>query len=572
MADVKPLHLILCWHMHQPDYRNPETGVFTLPWTYLHATKDYADMAWHLEHTTARAVVNFVPILLDQIEDYAHRFATGTVNDPLLTLLVKEDLDTLTLAERRTVFESCFRSDHAKMIEPYPAYKRLYDLHHLLKEEGDATLSYLSGQYLADLLVWYHLVWIGETVRRENELPARLMSKGRGFTRDERVELFSLVGEIVQGILPRYRRLAETGRVELSATPHHHPLAPLLIDFASAREAEPDAVLPHAPVYPGGRSRVAAHIETAVAAHRRRFGAAPTGMWPAEGALSQEALRLFAEHGCRWVASGEGVLANSLSPAERAGGRAEWLYRPYTVKGAPGVTCYFRDERLSDMIGFEYAKWYGSDAVSHFIASLEAIRQATPADQEPVVSVILDGENAWEYYPYNGYYFLSGLYQALEHHPYIHTTTFRDHLAECVDARRTGCPTVGKLSRVTAGSWVYGNLATWIGEPAKNRAWDLLCAAKNAFDLVMAGDRLSRTERAAAERHLFDCESSDWFWWFGDSNPGESVASFDRLFRTNLAILYRMLKLPVPAVLDEPLCHGGTGPVEAGGAMRRGGA
>ena len=376
MTKNKKLHLILCWHMHQPDYRNLVSGEFTLPWTYLHAIKDYTDMAWHLENTTVKAVVNFVPVLLDQLEDYVRQFDSGVIRDPLLALLVKPDLENLTAEERQRILDSCFRSDHAKMIEPYPPYRRLLELYKLVQGPGGAKPEYLSAQYMADLLVWYHLTWIGETVRRNGDLPPHLMSQGSDYTLDDRRKLFQLIGELMRGIVPRYRKLMESGRVELSSTPYHHPIAPLLIDFRSARESVPDAALPAAPSYPGGRGRVGAHLRAAVASHRRRFGAEPDGMWPAEGAVSTEALRLFAAADCRWAATGQGVLVNSLN-AQLGGAHlpppGAYLYRPYTVTDVPGITLFFRDDRLSDLIGFEYANWYGSDAISHFIRQLEDI-------------------------------------------------------------------------------------------------------------------------------------------------------------------------------------------------------
>jgi alpha-amylase/alpha-mannosidase (GH57 family) len=572
MADGKKLNLILCWHMHQPDYRNYATGEFELPWTYLHALKDYSDMAAHLEaQPAARAVFNFVPVLLDQLEDYTDQFATDTLRDPLLDLLRAKDMNRLTPAQRDLILEFCFRCNHTRMIEPFPAFKRLRDIFTVADGHGEAGLSYLSGQYLADLLVWYHLVWTGETVRREHELVIQLMTKGEGFTLQERRQLLGLIGQVVQGIIPRYRKLVESGRIEISTTPHYHPIVPLLVDFQSAREAEPQASLPEAPRYPGGVGRAAFHIDSAIDSHKRRFGASPQGFWPAEGGLSDAFLRLLGERGVGWTASGEGVLTNSLRWARDdlpLPKQASYLYRPYRVAGAGGVACFFRDDRLSDLIGFEYAGWHGRDAVHNFVQALEQVWHDTPDNEDPVVSVILDGENAWEYYPYNGYFFLSELYDALSQHAFIRTTTFKDYL----EARDTGpqesCAAAGDLHRLVAGSWVYGTFSTWIGSPDKNRAWDLLCEAKRGFDLVMAGGRLSEADQAAALKQLADCESSDWFWWFGDYNPQHSVASFDKLYRENLANLYRLLKLPVPAQLAAPISHGG-GLAEAGGTMRR---
>ncbi|HTP96964.1 MAG TPA: glycoside hydrolase family 57 protein [Burkholderiales bacterium] len=558
------LDLVLLWHMHQPDYRDQVSGEFQLPWVYLHAVKDYTDMAAHLEaHPAVRAVVNFVPVLLDQIEDYTEQFASGRMRDPLLALLAREDLDHIGEAERKLIFDSCFRSNHSRMIVPFPAYKYLHDLYADVAKKSEACYAYLSGQYLADLLTWYHLVWTGESVRRESALVAGLMSKGSNFSYDERRQLFDLIGALIGGLIGRYRKLAESGQIELSATPHQHPLAPLLLDFQSARDAEPESPLPQAPYYPGGRSRVTHHVRAAQESHARRFGARPKGLWPAEGGVSSALLKLFAEQQVGWAASGEGVLANSLRKTGAAvSDRREYLYRPYRVAAAPEVSLFFRDDQLSDLIGFEYAKWHGKDAAYHFVGQLEAVRRDAPAGRDPLVVVILDGENAWEYYPYNGFHFLNDLYTTLGAHASIRTTTPSAYLARERQAVH------GELPALCAGSWVYGTFSTWIGSTDKNRAWDLLCAAKASFDLVLASGRLGTEAAHTAERQLAVCEASDWFWWFGDYNPQQAVSSFDRLFRHNLTNLYRLLELPPPPELAEPISHGAGHP-EAGGAMRR---
>jgi alpha-amylase/alpha-mannosidase (GH57 family) len=235
MTGNKPVRLVLLWHMHQPEFRDFNTGEFTQPWVYLHAMKDYTDMAAHLEnHPGVHAVVNLVPILLDQLEDYADQFDTGVMRDPLLRLLARENLDDLTPSERELILTQCFRANHTKMIEPFTPYKRLRDLfQYVLSIEGDRHAT--SPASTSDLLTWLPLSWTGETVRRKEEAVVRLMTRGENFSHADRMTMFQLIGAQIRDIIPRYRRLAESGRVEISTTPHYHPIGPLLLDFSCAR-------------------------------------------------------------------------------------------------------------------------------------------------------------------------------------------------------------------------------------------------------------------------------------------------------------------------------------------------
>ena len=565
--------LVLAWHMHQPDYRDSATGEFRLPWVYLHAIKDYSDMAGHLEHHPGvRVVVNFVPVLLDQLNDYAEQFASGELRDPLLRLLARNEAPALTPAERSFAIELCFHANHERMVKPFPAYHRLLDLFRSLERHGASALEYLSDRFFYDLLVWYHLAWTGETLRRESEPVARLMALGERFSEAHRRELLELIGKTVRSIIPRYRALAESGRVELSTTPYFHPIAPLLIDFGAARDAQPEIALPESTVYPGGRDRSIAQLKAACEAHERHFGARPAGLWPAEGAVSRTFAELAAEQGFAWLASSQSVLGRSLARSKAlAPSIAASPYRPYRLADCAGnCAFFFRDDRLSDLIGFQYSKWHGQDAAVNFISELEAIGRAAPAGERPLVSVILDGENAWEYYPYNGYYFFEALYGRFESVTALEMHTFSSYLAAHPGEPDApgGFAQFGELDNLAAGSWIAGNFSTWIGSPDKNQAWDLLCAAKQSLELVFASGRLDAGRKQAALRQLGDCEASDWFWWFGDYNPAAAVASFERLYRSKLRNLYHLLELPAPAALDVPISLGKGAP-EMGGAMRR---
>ncbi len=561
------LDLVFLWHMHQPDYRAPDTGEYVLPWVYLHATKDYTDMVAHLErHPGVRAVVNFVPILLDQLEDYAAQIAGGPLRDPLLRLLVNPAPEALTLAEKRAAIAACFRANHARVIAPFPPYLKLHALQEIVLgsgegESSDVALDYLAGSYFSDLVTWYHLGWIGETQRQADPFIAALMDQGAGYALADRQKLLATIGKLIAELVPRYRALADAGRIELSTTPHAHPIAPLLLSFNSAREALPDIPLPVSGAYPGGQARLERHLSAALASHRARFGEAPRGIWPAEGAVSGPALACLSAAGAQWVATGEAVLVNTLAAAGQTYERARDLYRPWVDES--GVRVFFRDDRLSDLIGFEYSQWHGQDAVQHFMGELIQIRDAAPAHDTPLVCVMLDGENAWEYYPYNAWHFFEDLYNALEAQPSIRTRTLSTALVQ--HAARSAA-----LPPLVAGSWVYGTLSTWVGNADKNRAWDLLVNAKQRYD-ELAADLLADPPRAArAEALLTTLEGSDWFWWLGDDNPPAAVANFEALFRRNLRAFYAALGLPTPLELDQPLSRGGGAP-ETGGTMRRSG-
>ncbi len=562
MSDSR-LNVVLCWHMHQPQYRDLVSGAYQLPWTYLHAIKDYVDMAAHLEaEPAARAVVNFAPILLEQIGDYARQIDgflrnSQAIRDPVLAALASPALPAEPEARQHLV-RACLGANETRMIARFPPYQRLAKMARWVGEHPE-MLHYINNQFLADLLTWYHLAWLGETVRRTDARARRLIDKGSGYTLHDRRELLDIIGALLAGVAERYARLAEHGRVELSVTPYAHPILPLLVDLRSAREAMPHATLPALESYPGGVERARWHLREGITVFERHFGFKPAGCWPSEGGVSTASLKLLAENGFTWAATGEGVLRHSLAKAGHAPHalKAAWLYRPYAVTDT-GMSCFFRDDELSDQIGFTYATWHADDAVANLVHRLEQCADSCHGHVDRVVSIILDGENAWEHYPENGYYFLSALYRKLAGHPRLALTTFSDYL-ETHPTKR--------LRTLVPGSWVYGTFSTWIGDAQKNRGWEMLGEAKRAFDL--AWPRLDDAHRERALRQLAVCEGSDWFWWFGDYNPAETVSDFERLYRLHLSNLYQIIGVEPPEYLSQVFAHGHGAPAH-GGTMRPG--
>jgi alpha-amylase/alpha-mannosidase (GH57 family) len=565
MSAKHPLNVVLYWHMHQPDYRDCRSGCYRLPWTYLHGIKDYVDMAAHLEeHADAKAVVNFTPTLLEQIDDYdqqvkAYQKDGKSLLDPMLEALVTPVLPQKS-EQRLDLIQQCLRANEERLINRYPTYQRLATMAHWIHEHPDSVI-YVHDQYLADLLVWFHLAWLGETVRRSDLRIQHLLDKASGYSLHDRIELLTVMGELLSNVIDRYRKLAERGQVELSVTPYAHPIMPLLLDIESAREAMPDASLPNLTHYPDGEQRTRWHIEKGIEVFEHYFGFRPSGCWPSEGSISEATLKLLSDYDVKWVASGETVLHNSLDKSNNDSEASQnCIHRPFQYQGTKPF-CFFRDDGLSDLIGFTYSKWHADDAVANFIHHLENIAEACHHQENAIVSIILDGENAWEFYPENGYYFLSGLYKMLSEHPSIKLTTYSELLEKH--------PKPYALENVVAGSWVYGTFSTWIGDTDKNRGWDMLGDAKQAFDNAISDGKLDENQKARAEKQLAICEGSDWFWWFGDYNPAESVNDFDYLFRLQLSNLYLILGLEPPEYLTEAFTHGSGHPA-MGGTMRPG--
>ncbi|MBM4207165.1 MAG: glycoside hydrolase [Gammaproteobacteria bacterium] len=554
------LKLVLCWHMHQPEYRDLHTGKFILPWTYLHVIKDYSDMATHLEATpNAKAVVNFAPTLLEQIEEYARQVNAYLqdriqITDPLLAALVDPTVPA-DIEYRMKLIKDCLRANRDRQINRYPAYKKLAAMAEWLEQNYDA-LDYINSQYLCDLLVWYHLAWLGETVKLKDNRVKHLIEKASGYTLHDRIEVLEIISELLSNIIYRYKALAKRGQIEISVTPYAHPIMPLLLDLNSAHQAMPGAPLPDLTAYPGGEDRVHWHLKKGIETFKRFFGFTPEGCWPSEGSVCDKTLAILDGFGFKWAATGGSVLHNSLNLPDNE--KPNGLHYPFKLKNT-NIACFFRDDGLSDLIGFEYSKWHADDAVGDLIKHLETIADNEPSDS--IVSIIMDGENAWEYFPENGNYFLSALYQRLAAHPTIELTTF----SECLKNKATVKP----LNRLVAGSWVYGTFSTWIGDPDKNRGWDMLGDAKWAFDKAVSAKKLSEKQLKEAEIQLAICEGSDWFWWFGDYNPGEAVSNFEKQFRLNLANLYRLLGQEPPVYLALSFTQGFGDPA-MGGAMRPG--
>lgn len=539
---AQPLRVAILWHQHQPYYKHGNS--YLLPWARLHATKDYHDIAVALERfPRVRQTINVVPSLLVQLIDYAENGASDMVLD--LSMRPAEELDD---EEKITILRYFFLCNVERMILPYPRYTELYHLGNRDRNDRQALQDAAAGftaQDWRDLQVWYNLTWIGEYSREEEPFTG-LLQKGRDFSEQEKLDLLHASKEIIAKVIPTYRRLMESGQVELSVTPFYHPILPILCDSFSALEAMPNASLPeHHIMYPEDAE---AHIGRAIELFEQRFGARPHGLWPSEGSVSDQALALVCKAGLTWAASDEGVLRRTLG--ENWNPLAK--YFPYMLKTRHGkLWTLFRDHELSDTIGFVYSSWDPGAAALDFYNRLVEIRsrilqeRGAAALEQALVPVILDGENCWEFYKENGRPFLEALYSLLSESSEITTTTIHDAMRDAVPvAART-------LGRIYSGSWVGTNFKIWIGHEEDNTAWDALAEARAT--LMQARPGLSDEQFAAAMEEIYIAEGSDWFWWFGDENFTANQDDFDELFRGHLRNVYTIIGAESPAALDAPI-------------------
>ncbi|HAM41618.1 MAG TPA: glycoside hydrolase [Candidatus Omnitrophica bacterium] len=526
-----PLYVAFIWHMHQPYYRDLRTGECTMPWVRLHATKDYLDMVKLLEEfPSVHQTFNFVPSLLDQLQAY---LPPSNRTDSFLDLSRKPAAD-LTDDDKRFLTMWFFLANEDHMVKPHPRY------HDLLIKRG--TTKPFKPQDCLDLQVWFNLVWIDPWLRRQDPQLAALEAKGERFAEADKQLVLGKQLELIAQILPTYQAAQARGQVELTTSPYYHPIVPLLCEIRSAHAALPHLPLPERPFRHPEDAQW--HVGQALKRHEEVFGVRPHGMWPPEGGVSEALIALTLAAGLRWIATDEEILWRTLRTARDP----SLLYRPHAVtRHGQTLAAVFRDRELSDLLGFVYSQWDAALAVKDFMSRLHAIhRQVQHLSRPPLLTIALDGENAWEHYPQDGHAFLRALYGTLASDERIQVVTVSEFLNRFPPDRSSSLP------ELFAGSWIDGNFSTWVGHPEKNTAWAYLSKTREALS-ASADSAVEHDALTNAWRSLYIAEGSDWMWWYGDTHYSSQQEEFDRLFRTHLANVYRFLGQPPPDELDTPI-------------------
>ncbi len=536
----RPLYISILWHMHQPFYKNLVTGLYRLPWVRFHSTKDYLDMAEILmEFPDIKQTYNFTPSLLEQIMDYTE----NNVKDQHLELTLKKAPE-LNMEEKLFILENFFLANWDNMIKPFPRYYELLMKRglHLIKTDLVRAIRYFSAGDFLDLQVLFNLCWIDPLFRNKDPFLKMLVNKGKDYTEEDKHLLISKQLSILKEIIPRYSDMVKRGQIELSVSPFYHPILPLLCDINSARIAMPDVKLPQKRFsHPEDAEK---QIRMGIDYFERLFKYKPGGMWPSEGAVSEEVLRIAAKEGIKWIGTDENILSNSIGKRLRDASRniiePDILYRPYIFEN---VSIIFRDHNLSDLIGFVYSNWDSKRAAEDFINRLVQVWASMSKDKPRLLSIILDGENAWEYYKNDGQDFLRYLYEGLSREKRLKTVTVSEYLNE----HDRGEP----LNRLHAGSWINANYSVWIGHEEDNIAWDYLTETRD--DLEIFQKLNPEKNLAEAWKAIYIAEGSDWNWWYGDEHTTENQQDFDELFRMNLMKVYREIGKEVPQQLFIPV-------------------
>jgi len=546
---MKRVHLVLLWHMHQPQYRDPETGRYVLPWTRLHALKDYWGMVALLKQfPNFHATFNVVPSLGLQIEEYA----SGEFNEPWFALAFKS-ANELTREDKAEILARAFQVNQERLMSRWP---RFVELHEWAQPAGgaQAVVSFTPRDW-RDLQLLSQLAWMEESWFEKDSVVSRLANKGKEYTENDKAALKAKQLELLGLVLPEYRNVARTGQIELSTTPFYHPILPLLCDSDIARVANPGTPLPRRAFRHPEDARE--QLRRAREYHERVFGVKPAGLWPSEGSVSDAALTIAAEEGFTWFGTDEGVLGRTLNAsffrdAKGLPANADRLYQPLNVQlsGKP-MTGLFRDHHLSDLVGFVYSRMSGKDAAADLHGKLRDLGERVQSAQPLTVCVFLDGENAWEYFPGNGREFLREFYGRVQADQDIRALTASEAIAAAGN--------IPASPGIFPASWINANFDVWIGHAEDVAAWELLWDAREAYGRAEVANKKGApgapTEAAlkVALESLLAAEGSDWCWWFGPEHSTANDAEFDALYRKHLTAIYLALGQVAPQELAKPI-------------------
>lgn len=526
------LTIAFLWHMHQPYYRDMLTGESTMPWVRLHGIHSYYDMLrLYRIFPKSRGTINFVPSLVEQLLAYVDDDKSDTFLDHTLI-----PADELTQQQKVFLLRHFFTANPERKIEPYGPYRKLYsrlgnDRSHI---DYAQAVRFFSTQDYLDLQVYHNLVWFGFAAKDEIPELREMLLRGGHFTEDDKQFVVDSQRRILKNLLDELRVASLSDNVEISTTPYYHPILPLLIDTGIAHRANHKAALPPVMSAPHLARR---QISSALDSMEGWTGKRPHGMWPAEGSVCPEMIPMLADAGVSWIATDEDILMKSLAPSQKGVNK----YQPFFAShGGATVPIVFRDHGLSDLISFTYSKMPAEKAVTDFIGHAKKIEKGSRG-KRCLITVVLDGENPWEFYPDSGKEFLHALLSRLER---------EDIRTETIGGAIGKTPPEETIEKLHSGSWIGANFNIWIGKTQKNQGWDYI---KRTLDDTRESLETGEGKAHRALESLSAACGSDWFWWFDDDFDSPYKGDFDRIFRTHLKNVYTSLGREIPLFLFEPI-------------------
>ena len=522
---MSKLYISFLWHFHQPFYKDFSKDTYLLPWVRLHLIKNYHMMGKLVDREDVRVTFNFTPCLVEQMVDYINKDA----DDPFVNLSLKSPT-SLNEEEKIFILKNFFNVNLDKVIKKNPRYSELFFKrgYSFDKEKNYEAIKSFSDQDFLDLQVLFNLSWISEISLREDEELKRLKDKGEKFAEKEKLSLLKKQESLIKESIPMFKELYRNGKVEISTSPYSHPIMPLIINTDIAKRCQ-NTPLPSPPF--SRPEDLNLQLKEGKEFIERTFETEVSGLWPSEGAVSCEIVPLITKQGFRWFATDEIILYKSKKITKRRD-----LYKPYRLGK---VNVIFRDHVLSDLIGFTYSSMKTEEAVNDFMSRVRYIRDNLSEDG--TLFIILDGENAWEFYPGSGIDFLSNIYRNLKKEEGIELTTVLEAVSKVKSE---------ELETIATGSWIEGNFRVWIGEEEDNISWKYLKHVRDDFE------EFTQEAKKKAKKAMFAAEGSDWNWWYGNEHQKATHFEFDHLYRRHLMSVYEINSKKPPDFLFNSILRG----------------
>lgn len=540
MSQTKKLSIAFYWHMHQPVYQLTPQGDYIMPWVRLHAVKDYLDMAlWVEKFKRLKLNFNYVPVLLDSLIDYengAHDIHSRITVTPV---------ENLSNEDKIFILNNFFDANYQTMILQNDEYHRLYKIS---QEKGTEDTTIFSDQEYSDLMALFNLSWIDPSFKDADHVLKNLVSKGKNYTLQDRIDIIEAQRQIIGKIIPTLKKLVAENKIEITTSPYYHPILPILLDYKSIRKDNPADEISEL------NTEEDAKIQTEMALDRveELFGKRPKGIWASEQCVSPKTLEMFSQLGIEWSISDEGNLANSID-FEFVHDFKGYLEDPYHLlktysykTNKSDIKMIYRESTIYNLVSFEYAHHNPVATANDLYDRIKIIQGKilSSPDNDHLLTIAMDGENCWENYIEDGNSFLETLYKLISNDSSLETVLISDYLENTKEHK--------KLNKIATGASFNRGYKLWIDEPLKDIAWKYLKRAREDF-IAFSKREPNHPNLNFAQRELFICEGSDWFWWYGEPNYSGRDNIFDFIFRTHLKNIYKTLELDYPKYLDEPL-------------------